>query len=266
VSKPEPLHAYLVDDEALALRRLERLLADRSDVVVVGSTTDAETALSFLMGNAIDVLFLDIQMPVLDGFELLARLTRQPWVVFTTAYDQYALRAFEVNSIDYLLKPIERAPLDRALAKLAALRERASAGLAGWLADAEAPMLLAALAASARGTAPAYAQRVASRVGERVQFLAVDRITHFVAEEKLTYAVVDGARHVLDDSLTALERKLDPARFMRVHRAVLVSLDWVAELHGFFAGGVVLRLRDASRTELRVARDRVAPLKKRLGL
>jgi len=103
-----PLRAYLVDDEPLALKRLARLVAEREDVEVVGSTRNPEEAVAFLNASPVDVLFLDIRMPGLNGFELLARLKRQPWVVFTTAFDEYALKAFEVNSIDYLLKPITR--------------------------------------------------------------------------------------------------------------------------------------------------------------
>src|SRR5881628_3562692 len=109
------LRAYVVDDERLAVQRLTRLLQDTSRVDIAGSTTDPEAALAFLRDHPIDVLFLDIQMPGMTGFELLVRLDRDIPVVFTTAYDRYALNAFDVNSIDYLLKPIERERLDRAL-------------------------------------------------------------------------------------------------------------------------------------------------------
>lgn len=111
-----PLRAYLVDDEPLAIERLKRLLAGFDSILVAGSATDPGQALEFLnndCGEPIDVLFLDIQMPSITGFELLARLALQPFVIFTTAYDEYALRAFEVNSIDYLVKPIETAQLAR---------------------------------------------------------------------------------------------------------------------------------------------------------
>ena len=119
-----PLRAYLVDDEPLAIERLARLLANYDCLLIAGSATDPAQALEFLngTGETIDVLFLDIQMPGMNGFELLSRLAVQPFVIFTTAYDQYALRAFEVNSIDYLLKPIETAQLERALDKLGRLR------------------------------------------------------------------------------------------------------------------------------------------------
>ena len=112
------LRAYLVDDEPLALKRLGRLLEESGRVEVIGSCTDPVEALSELGCNPPDLLFLDIEMPGMSGFELLARLIPQPMVIFTTAYDQYALRAFEDHSIDYLLKPIERVRLARALEKV----------------------------------------------------------------------------------------------------------------------------------------------------
>ena len=112
------LRAYVVDDEALAVKRLTRLLDETRRVDVIGSTTDPEAALAFLQRNRVDILFLDVQMPGLSGFELLERLDWDPIVVFTTAYDRYAIDAFSVNSIDYLLKPIEPERLDRAIDKL----------------------------------------------------------------------------------------------------------------------------------------------------
>jgi len=120
-----PLRAYLVDDEPLAIERLKRLLAGFDNLEIVATATDPAQALADLNAQSaapIDVLFLDIQMPGINGFDLLARLTVQPFVIFTTAYDEYALRAFEVNSIDYLVKPIETAQLARALKKLGRLR------------------------------------------------------------------------------------------------------------------------------------------------
>src|SRR5437762_8346819 len=119
------MRAYLVDDERLAVDRLTRLLEKTGRVQIAGKTTDPDEALSFLNANAgIDVLFLDIQMPGLTGFQMLEKLERQIPVVFTTAYDRYALDAFEVNSVDYLLKPIEAERLDRCLDKLQRLLRR----------------------------------------------------------------------------------------------------------------------------------------------
>ena len=126
MNEQKPLHVFLLDDEALALKRLARLLRESGRVEIVGQETDPEDALTKLEEDGarekIDALFLDIQMPGVNGFELLARLSWQPLVIFTTAYDEYALRAFEVNSIDYLLKPVESAHLERALNKLKLLK------------------------------------------------------------------------------------------------------------------------------------------------
>jgi two-component system LytT family response regulator len=260
------IRAYLVDDEPLAIERLTRLLGGFESVTVVGSATDPQAALEALARmekDPVDVLFLDIQMPGMNGFELLARLPAQPFVVFTTAFDEYALRAFQVNSIDYLLKPIELEQLQRALAKLGRLRPAARAP---WQSDPHLPALLIEMAASLRGERPAYPRRIASRVGERITFLELDAVTHFLAHEKLTYAVINGRQHMVDSTILELEERLDPARFLRVHRSVLVNVDWIQELDAWFAGKMVLILRDTQHSQLPVARDRVRTLKERMGI
>jgi two-component system LytT family response regulator len=253
----DPLRVFLIDDEALALRRLSRMLTACGRVHVVGSATDPEAALAPLSEERVDAIFLDIEMPGLNGFELLARLPIQPFVIFTTAYEHYALRAFAVNSIDYLLKPIEAEQLDRALAKLERLR-----------AAGQPPALSAVieqLAAALKAQSSAYPTRIASRLGDRVQLIELARVSHFVAKDKLTFAVAGEKQFVVDATITELEQKLDPARFLRLHRATLVNLDHVAEVHAAFAGGMVVRLKDARRTELAVARDRTRALKQRLA-
>jgi two-component system LytT family response regulator len=261
-----PLRAYLVDDEPLAIERLQRLLAGFDSIVVAGSAVDPAVALEFLNDDSnasIDVLFLDIQMPAITGFELLARLAVQPFVIFTTAYDEYALRAFEVNSIDYLVKPIETTQLERAIKKLDRLRPISKSE---WQQSPDLPRLLQELTASLRGQRTEYPRRIASRVGERIHFLDLDAVTHFIAHDKLTYAVVDGHRHAVDQTIVELERRLDPGSFLRVHRSALVNVDWIHEVNSWFAGKVMLSLKDAHRTQIPVARDRVRVLKSRLGI
>jgi two-component system LytT family response regulator len=261
-----PLRAYLVDDEPLAIERLKRLLAGFDSIVVAGSASDPALALEFLNDDCaepIDVLFLDIQMPAISGFELLARLTVQPLVIFTTAYDEYALRAFEVNSIDYLVKPIDTAQLARALKKLDRLRPISKPE---WQQSPDLPKLLQELAATLRGQRPEYPRRIASRIGERISFLDLDKVTHFIAHDKLTYAVVDGHRHAVDQTIAELELRLEPGRFVRVHRSALVNADWIHEVNSWFAGKVMLSLKDPQRTQIPVARDRVRALKSRMGI
>ena len=257
-----PLRAYLVDDEPLAIERLQRMLANCDSIRIAGSATDPSQAVEFLNGSAnIDVLFLDIQMPGMSGFELLSRLAVQPFVIFTTAYDQYALRAFEVNSIDYLLKPIEKEQLQRAIAKLGRLRPVTKPD---WQRNPDLPAMLKELSASLLGPRVDYPRRIASRVGERISFLDLDAVTHFVARDKLTYAAINGREHCVDQTIADLEARLDPARFLRIHRAVLLNLDWINEVNVSFAGKAIVSLKDARRSQLPVARDRLRLLRSRM--
>lgn len=153
---------------------------------MIGSTTVLEQAVTSLTADPPDVCFLDIQMPRLNGFEVLGKLPRQPIVIFTTAYDQYALKAFGVNSVDYLLKPIEPEAVERAIKKVETLRE------SGLIAQPDLQGLLKQITESVREATPEYPERIASRLGDRIWFLELNDVTHFYAEEKLTYAVSDG--------------------------------------------------------------------------
>jgi len=175
-------------------------------------------------------------------------------VIFTTAYDRYALEAFAVNSIDYLLKPVEPERLEKALDKLERLRGQT------------APDIRALAKQLAKELAPGRRlERIASRVGERTTVVDVARITHFFAKDKLTFAVSGGREHLVDYTLAELESQLDARRFVRVHRATIVNVAFVQELYPG-VDGLLLRLKDEGKTELSVARDRVRELKDRLGI
>ena len=247
------LRAFLVDDEPLALKRLARLLEATGRVEIVGRATDPAKALAQMADDAIDVVFLDIHMPGLSGLQLVERLPAKVMVVFTTAYDQHAVAAFELNAVDYLLKPVERERLSATLDRLAARRDDP--------ARTSLRETLERLTSHLRG-----ATHLASRVAERVQLIPVDEVTHVYARDRATYAATASAEHMLDASIVDLERKLDPAKFVRIHRGTLVNLAWVSELHADFGGKLMLRLRGERRQELVVSRDRVRPLKERLGL
>ena len=256
------IRAFVVDDEPLAVRRLKRMLDETGRVEVAGSSSDPVDALAALSETAVEVLFLDIQMPGMTGFEMLGMMDRQPLVVFTTAYGQYALQAFEVNSIDYLLKPIEQRHLDRALDKIERLRALPAAA-PDW--KALLAQLAGALKQPGAGLAAEYPERIASRLGDRIHILDLAKVTHFFAQEKLTYAAAEGKNHVVDHTVSDLEQKLDPHHFFRIHRSTLLNLAWVKELDAWFGGRALVRLKDAKATELQVARERVQELKKRLG-
>ncbi len=124
--------------------------------------------------------------------------------------------------------------------------------------------MLKELAASLLGQRTEYPRRIASRIGERISFLDLDAVTHFVARDKLTYACANGREHCVDQTIADLELKLDPARFLRIHRAVLLNLDWVHEVNVSFAGRVIVSLKDSRHSQLPVARDRVRMLRSRM--
>jgi len=253
------LRAYLVDDEPLALERLRRLLEHTGRVEVTGSTTEPEQAVADLTANPPDVCFLDIQMPRLNGFEVLARLPVQPIVIFTTAYDQYALKAFGVNSVDYLLKPVEMESLERAISKVERLRG------SGQLTQPELQGLLKQITDSLRESKPEYPDRIASRLADRLQFLNLRRVTHFYAEDKLTYAASEGKSYCVDHTIAELEKKLDPKKFLRIHRGTVVNVDWIKEVASLPGGALNLRLKDGKDTDLTVARDRARDFKEKVG-
>jgi two-component system LytT family response regulator len=251
-----PLRAFLIDDEPLAIKRLTRLLTATGRVEIVGTATDPAQGLKQIGTDPVDVLFLDIQMPGLSGFDVVERLPRGPMVVFTTAHDRHAVQAFEANAVDSLLMPIERDRLDRTLDRVAARRESP--------ADEDARAALTRLLQSFG--VPNTLDHLASRVGDRVQLIPVDQVTHVVARQRATYAVTATAEHMLDATLTDLERKLPATRFIRIHRGMLVNVAWVSELRTDELGHLIVRLKGDTRTQLVVSRDRVRALKERLGL
>jgi two-component system LytT family response regulator len=253
------IRAFLLDDEPLAVKRLTRLLNATSRVEIIGSSTDPVEAQPQIARERPDVLFLDIQMPGMTGFELLSKIDPQPLIVFTTAWDQYALQAFEVNSVDYLLKPIEAQQLDRALNKVDRI-------VRGNEARPDVQQLLAKWAAAAEKSQPEYMDRIASRTGDRVELVDLSRITHFFASDKLTWAATPAKNYIVDYTIQDLERKLDPKRFVRAHRSALVNVEYIHELHTWFAGKMLIRLKDEKHTEIAVSRDRVHAVKERLGI
>ena len=241
---------YVVDDEALAVKRLVRMLEATGRVDIVGQSTDPEAAVEAIRAAPVDLVFLDISMPDLDGFEVCARLPAGVMVVFTTAHDEHALAAFATNAIDYLLKPIRDDELARAIDKLERLRDRPDASHA--LAAAMANIL-----------AVKQPERIASRLGDRIHFVELDRISHFIAEDKLTYAVTAERSYIVEPSIADLEERYARAGFFRIHRATLVRLAAIVELTGG-SDGTRVRLGDGK--ELAVARERAKSLKDKLGV
>jgi len=250
-----PLRVLIVDDEPLARARARRLLEEVGGVEVVGEADSSLSARAQLASQAIDVLLLDIQMPGEDGFALLRSLAKRPAVIFVTAFDQYAVQAFEENAADYLLKPYRRERLAEAL-------ERARRDLAR--PDDLSSRLEQLLGALQSGASP-HLERFTVRLGNRQLILRAEDVLWFGAEDKLVFAATEKEKHYVNFTLDQLEQKLDPRRFARVHRSAIANLDWAAALRPGFAGTYRLQLRDAARTEVPVSRIRARTLRERLG-
>lgn len=257
------ISVYLVDDELLALKRLSKLLSAINSIKIIGSTTDPQAALEFLQREKVDILFLDIQMPGLNGFELLAKLPSQPMIIFTTAYNKYALKAFETNSLDYLLKPVNPEHLERALTKFSQFRQTAEMGEI----KKQFQTIFPELAEKFSPSPPGLPNRISFRLGKRIFFLELDKITHFYSEDKVVFAVTDESKkHIVDYTMSELESRLNSKGFVRIHRAALVNLSFISDLCYWFGGRMRVRLKDKNQTELTVARNQVRILKERLGL
>lgn len=247
--------ALIVEDEELARQRLKMLLTEYPWIELIAECADGLSGLKAIEKHKPDLVFLDIQMPGLTGFDVLAQIKHNPKIIFTTAYDQYALKAFEFNSIAYLLKPIEREKLDKALQKIKT-DDVDSSSMAR-------TALLDQLSAFLGKQDKQYLKRLQVKIGDRILLLSLDEILYFESEDKYTTVVTEGKKHIIDTPLVELEAELDPEKFIRIHRSCLVNVNWVAEIQRHMAGKLNLLLRDKDKTSLAVSRsyvDRVRAL------
>jgi len=249
------LRVLIVDDEKLARSRLRRLLAAREDVDVVGEAEDGAVARGLVDSIKPDALFLDIQMPRMSGFELLRSFKDPPGIVFVTAYDRFALQAFEENAVDYLVKPVTGEALDRALAKLRKITRRESAGPTA----AELTRLVESLEKKERTI-----KRFTVKVGDKYLIVPDERITHFEATAKYTYLHTEDRSYIVPFSLKDLERQLDEALFLRVHRSCIVNIENIASIHSWFGGRLLLKIKGGK--EIVVSQSFAPEFRKRLHL
>lgn len=248
------LRALIVDDEPHARARVRELLERENEVRIVGEAGDGDEAVRQITATRPDVVFLDVQMPERDGFGVLAALdVPPPAVVFTTAHDAYALRAFEVHALDYLLKPYDRERFGQALTRARATVHR----LAGSVDER-----LAALVDELRGGSP-HLTRLAVKTAGKVRIVTVTDIDFIEASGNYLRLHAKGSSHLLRETMQNIEGRLDPERFIRIHRSTIVNLDRVAELEPDFHGDYTVKLTDGRKLALsRTYRDK---LKGRLG-
>lgn len=248
----------VVDDEPLARAGVVQLLSRDPEVTVVGESGDGRAALEAIHTLEPDLVILDVQMPELDGFEVLRALPRErmPGVIFVTAYDQHAIRAFEVHAIDYLLKPFD----DERFAESVG---RAKRGLRSAELGELSRRLVGLLEERGDARPEAPLGRIIVRHEGHVAFVRVEDLDWIEAADYCVKLHAQGQVHLLRESLNALEARLDPARFFRVHRSAIVNLDRIKELQPYFKGEHVLILQDGTR--LKLSRARRENLEARLG-
>ena len=214
------MNALILDDERIARQELKRLLSAHPDIAVVGEANTGEQALELIYRLAPDVIFLDVQMPGMNGFELLERLDDVPQVIFTTAYDEYALKAFEVSALDYLVKPIAPGRLAAAIAKLRPRQDRVRL------------------------------ERVFVKDGDRCWLVRVSDIFLLESEGNYTRLHFANERPLVSRSLTTLEERLDPAVFFRADRRCILNLKWVEGVEAGVGGNFIVKLRGSRNVEL----------------
>jgi len=222
------LKTVIVDDEVLARDQLRSLLASHNDVEIAAECRNGAEAIAYLKAHAVDLLFLDVQMPRIDGFQVLEELgaARLPCTIFTTAYQEYAVRAFEIHAIDYLTKPID---VDRLNQSITRVRERL-AGKAALTTNDQLTNLLLSLQSNVMST-PGFAERFLVRDADKEILLSVDRINWIEAAEYYCCLHVDGRSYMLRESISEMEKRLDPRKFLRIHRSTIVHLERIREIH-----------------------------------
>ncbi len=238
------MKALIIDDERLARKELRSLLEDFREIEIVGEAMNADDALEQINKLQPELLFLDIQMPGKTGFELLEMLDKVPQVIFTTAYDEYALKAFEVNALDYLLKPIQKDRLEESLKKLPDTNNT----------DPDPtpdPKL-------------GIDDQVFVKDGERCWFVQLSRIRLFESEGNYIKVYFDGNRPMIHKSLNALDQKLDDRTFFRASRKHIINLTWIEKIEPWFNGGLMVQLKGGENIE--VSRRQAARFKDMMSL
>ena len=241
-----PLKTILIDDEPLALSRLRRLLEKHQGtfIIVAEAKNGAEGLVEIDKHNP-DVIFLDIEMPLLNGFEMLSKLTKMPLVIFSTAYDQYAIRAFEENSVDYLLKPVEN---DRLLKTIEKIRNILQAGFKTGESHNPYSDNLLRLLEEMKPKKEIFSLSVKS--ADKILLIPLTEITHFEAEEKYVFLnTLDGQKYLLNYTLTSLEEKL-PTHYLRISRAGIINSHHIKEIQKHFNGKYVVVMRDRKVSQL----------------
>jgi two-component system LytT family response regulator len=242
---PPRLRVLIVDDEPLARERIRSLLNREEAMEVIGECGDGQEAVTAIQELRPDLVFLDVQMPKLDGFDVLEALEpeRMPTVIFVTAYDRYALKAFEVHAFDYLLKPFDRDRFRKAIQRVRSQFDKR---------EPKRPARVRALLHDVKDVRKPL-ERIIIKSGGRVYFVRTEEIDWIEAAGNYLRLHVGGNMHLLRDTMTGIEGKLDAGQFVRIHRSTIVNVERIQELQPWFHGDYVVILRDG--TQLTMSRS-----------
>lgn len=238
-----PIRIGIADDEPLARERIESLLAGRAGYEIVAVCKDGAEAVSAIGKHELDLLFLDVRMPHLDGFQVLEAIGSgpAPAVIFVTAFDDYAVRAFEVSALDYLLKPFDRDRFEKTLARF---EEQSAIGRTARAAvGEELRQFLRTLRAP---NADAYASRFAVKSPAGIYFVRADDVDWVDSAGNYTVLHAGGRKHLIRETMKSVEARLDPSKFIRVHRSAIINLDRLRKLQPYFHGEYVVTLQDGT--------------------
>ncbi|MEO5562649.1 MAG: LytTR family DNA-binding domain-containing protein [Chitinophagaceae bacterium] len=251
------MRILIIEDEAPAASRLTKLLKSIHDEIdVVGRLDSVESGVRFLRtAEDIDLIFMDIQLADGLSFDIFQQAEVKAPVIFTTAFDQYALKAFKVNSIDYLLKPIDEKELEQAVEKYRQLYTKKETGISEKIMKLVQEM-----------NANRYKERLLIKRGQQLSYLKTDMTAYCYADGKLCYAVdFSSNKHLLECNLSQLEEQLQPNKFYRINRHLLVNIEAVTKVHTWLGGRLKLELTPSTTAETVVSRERVNGFKEWLG-
>ena len=240
-----PYKTLIIDDGKIARNRLRRLLGGFEDIFqIIGEAQNGDEGLQIIQKLKPDLIFLDIQMPGKTGFEMLQELSDYPIVIFCTAYEEFALKAFDTLAMDYLVKPVEQERLELTIEKLKSLGEKNT--------KSQIEELLQIVQNRAERK---KLHAIPYKIGDRVILVKPEKITHFLANEKyVDFFTIEGKKYITELSLKKLEQRL-PENFKRVHRASIVNTDYIKEFRKYFRGKFVLILNDTKNTKIETGRS-----------
>jgi len=248
------IRSLIIEDEKPALDRLRGFIDAIRDIEVLDVTDSGKIAVALIDELKPDLIFLDIHLSDMSGIDLFHLISHRPLVIFTTAYNQYAIKAFELQAVDYLLKPFSFERLNLAV-------NRAKEMLEGKLNSHQNIKNLLSQWSPQKD----YLKRIPSKIGDRIYVMNEDDIVYFASEQKLVFAYLDDTKYLVNYTLEELHNRLDPEKFFRIHRSTIVNLNFVDTIEVWFGGGYKMNVRDKQKTELTISRAAGKLLRQKLG-